>query len=63
MSTLIRIPTGHMRFGPAHRQPDDMTATLPLAKWSVELILISNEASREKYLDTSPIHMILAPAI
>jgi len=63
MATLNRIPTGHMRFVPAHRQSDDMTAALPSAKWPVELVLISNEAGREKYLDQSRIPGILAPAI
>jgi len=63
MTTLIRIPTGHMHFVPAHRQSDDVTATLPPAKWPVELILISNEAGREKYLDHSRIHRILVPVI
>ena len=63
MSTLIRIPTGHMRFVPAHRQSDDMTVTLSPAKWLVELVLISNKAVREKCLDQFRIHKILAPAI
>jgi hypothetical protein len=63
MSTLIRIPAGHMRFVPAHRQSDDITATLPPAKWPVELVLISNEIYHAKYLDHSRIHIILAPAI
>ena len=63
MSTLIRIPIGHMRFVPAHRQSDDMTATLPPAKWSVENVLISNTAGREKYIDQARIHRILAPTI
>ncbi len=63
MTILIRIPTGHMRFVPAHRQSDDVAATLLPAKWPVELVLISNEAGRERYLDQSRIHRILAPAI
>ena len=64
MTTLIRIPTGHMRFVPAHRRSDDVTAALPPAnKWLVELVLISNEAGRERYLDLSRIHRILAPTI
>ena len=64
MSTLIRIPTGHMmRFVPAHRQSDDRRATLPPSKWPVELVLISNETSREKYSDQSRIHRTLAPTI
>ena len=63
ITTLIRIPTGRMRFVPARRQSNDMTAALPLAKWPVELVIISNEACREKYLGKSRIHRILAPAI
>ena len=63
MSTLIRIPTGHMKFVPTHRQSDGMTATLPPAKWLVEMVLISNEAGREKFLDHAKIHRILALAI
>ena len=61
--TLIRIPIGHMRFVLAHRQSVDMTATLPPAKWLVELVLISNKAGREKYLDLASIHKILSSAI
>jgi hypothetical protein len=63
MTTLIRIPSGHMRFVPAHRQSDDITAALSPAKSPVELALISNEAGRERDLDHSRINMILAPAI
>jgi hypothetical protein len=44
ISTLIKIPAGHMRFVPIHRQSDDSTATLPQAKWLVEMVLISNAA-------------------
>ncbi len=51
MSTLIRIRTGHMRSVIAHRQSDDMTATLSAAKWLAELVLVSNKTGREKYLD------------
>ena len=40
-----------------------MTATLPPAKWLVELVLISNEARRKKYLDRARIHRFLALAI
>ena len=58
MTTLIRIPTGHMRSVPAYRQSDDVTAALPTVKWPVELSLISNEAGRERYLDQSRIHRI-----
>ena len=44
---LDPYPTGHMRCVLAHRQSDDMTATLPPAKWLGELVLISYEAGRE----------------
>ncbi len=63
MSTLIRIPTGHVRIVPAHRQTDDMTAILPPAKWLLKLALISNAEGREKYLGQSRSHRILAPII
>jgi hypothetical protein len=63
MSTLIRFPGVHMRFVPAHRQSDDMTTILSPAKWLVGLVFITNAAGREKYLDQSRTHMILAPAI
>jgi len=64
MSTLIRIPTGHMRFMPAHRQSDDLTATLFPFKWPVEFLSIANAAGRETYLvDQSLIQGILAPTI
>ncbi len=46
LETLIQIPTGHMRFVPAHQQTDGDTASLPPANWPVELVLISNEAGR-----------------
>jgi len=52
-----------MQFEPAHRQSDDMTANLPPANLLIDLVLISNEAGREKYLDRAKIHKILAPAI
>jgi hypothetical protein len=55
MSTLIRIPSGHMRFIPAHKQADDATMELTPAKWPVELILIANDLGREAYLDPSRI--------
>jgi hypothetical protein len=48
MSTLIRIPAGHMRFVPAHRQSTDMTPTLSPAKLLVEFVLISNATGYEK---------------
>jgi hypothetical protein len=63
MTTLIRIPTGHMRFVPAHRQSDHMTADLSPAMWPVGLVLISKDAGCEAYLYQSRIRTILAPAI
>jgi hypothetical protein len=63
MANLILIPAGHMRFVPAHRQTDDMTATLSPTKWPMEIVLISNAVGRERYLDQSWIHGILAPTI
>ena len=66
MTTLICIPTGQMRFVPARRQSDDVTAALSPVKWLVELVFISNEAGQERYLDQSQ-HIIqvvchMAPA-
>ena len=63
MSTLLRIPTGHMRFIPAHKQADDESMELTPAKWPVELVLIANDLGREAYLDNNRIQTILAPAI
>ena len=42
MSTLIRIPAGHMRFVPAHKQSNEATHVLSLAKWPVDFVLIAN---------------------
>ena len=62
MSTFIRIFTGHMRCVQAHCQSDGTTATLPPAKLLVEIVFIFNEVGRDKYLDHSIIHRILALA-
>ncbi len=43
MSTLIRIPEGHMKFVPAHKQSDGANPLLSPAKWPAELVLIANE--------------------
>ena len=43
MSTLIRIPVGHMRFVPAHKQAGDASMELKPAKWPIELVLIAND--------------------
>jgi len=47
MSTLIRIPVGHMRFVHAHKQSDETTPVLSPAKWPVEFLLIANDKGRE----------------
>ncbi len=63
MYTLIRIPSGHMRFVPADKQTDDESMELKPAKWPLELILIANEIGREACLDDDRIRNILSPAI
>ena len=63
MSTLLRIPAGHMRFKPAHKQADDASMELKPAKWSVELVLVANDMGREAYFSTGRIQPILAAAI
>ena len=56
MPTLIRIPTGHMRFVPAHKQTDEATHVLSPAKWPVELVLIANAKGRESFICHDKIH-------
>ena len=63
MSTLIRIPAGHMRFVPSHKQTDEDTPTLTPAKWPVEFVLIANSMGREAFLSHERIHRVLCPAI
>jgi hypothetical protein len=63
MFTLIRIPTGHMRFVPAHKQADDASMELTPAKWPVELVLIANDLGRDAYLENNRVRTILVPAI
>ncbi len=63
MSTLIRIPEGHMRFVPAHKQSDGANPILSPAKWPVELVLIANEKGRESFICHDWIQRILSPAI
>ena len=46
MSTLIRIPAGHMRFVTAHKQSDEANPVLSPAKWPVDLVLIANDKGR-----------------
>ncbi len=52
-----------MRFVPAHKQPDGETASLPPARWPVELVLISNVEDKRQYVDMDRIKTILQPAI
>ena len=63
MSTRIRIPAGHMRFVPAHKQSDEATPVLSLAKWSVEFVLITNAKGWETFICHDRIHQIPSPAI
>jgi len=63
MSTLFRIPAGHMRFVPAHMQSDEANPSLSPAKWPVELVLIANEKGRETFICHDRIQRILRPAI
>ncbi len=63
MSTLIRIPAGHMRFVPSHKQSDEDNSVLSLAKWPVELVLIANSKGRESFLCHDRITRILCPPI
>ena len=63
MTTLIKIPVGHVRFVPAHKQADEATAVLSPAKWPVKFVLIANHKGCETFMDTNTIHTILAPAM
>ncbi len=63
MTTLIRIPAGHMRFVPANKQPDEANPALSPAKWPVEFVLIANEKGRETFVCHDRIHQILNPTI
>ncbi len=63
MSTLIRIPAGHMRFVPAHKQSDEATPVLSPARWPVEFVLIASAKAREIFLCHDRINQILRPAI
>jgi hypothetical protein len=63
MSTLIRIPEGHMKFVPAHKQSDGANPILSPAKWPTELVLIANEKGRETFICHDRIQRILSPAI
>jgi hypothetical protein len=50
METLIRIPTGHMRFVTTHNLPKGEPHNLRPAKWPVELILTANAESKSQFL-------------
>ena len=63
MSNLIRIPAGHIRFVPAHKQADEATPILSPAKWPVELVLIAIDKGRETFVSHDRIHQIISPAI
>jgi hypothetical protein len=63
MSTLILIPAGHMRFDPAHKQSDEATPVLSLARWPEEFVLIANAKDRETFICHDRIHQILSPAV
>jgi hypothetical protein len=63
LNTLIQIPTEHMRFVPAHKHTDGDTASLPPVKWPDELVLISNEKDRNRFVNLDRINPILTPAL
>ncbi len=63
VETLVQIPAGHMRFIPAHKQTDGDIASLAAAKWSVDLVLISNATCKEHFVNMDRIHQVLAPAL
>ena len=56
LETLVQIPTRLMRFVRAHKQKDGDTTYLPLAKWPVELVLISNEEGRNQFVSMNRIN-------
>jgi hypothetical protein len=63
MSTLVRIPVGHMRFVPTDKQSDEATLVLSPAKMPVEFVLVPNDKGRESLLCHDRINQILSPAI
>jgi len=63
ISTIIRIPAGHMRFVPAHKQSDEAAPSLFPAKWPVELVLVANAKGRDTFLCHDRVNQILSPAI
>ncbi len=56
MSTLLRIPAGHMGFVPAYKQSDEAKSALSPAKWLVKILLIANDKGREKFVFPDRIH-------
>jgi len=63
LETLIQIPIGHMRFVPSQKQTDGDTTSLPPAKWTVELVIISNEAGRNQFVGIDRINQVIPPAL
>jgi len=63
MSTLIKIPAGHMQFVPAHKQSNEANLIHSTEKWPVELVLIANDKGRETFVCHDRIQQILNPAI
>ncbi len=63
MSTLNRIPAGHMRFVPSHTQSDEASHVLSPEKWPLEFVLIDNAKGRETFNCHDRIQHILGPAI
>jgi hypothetical protein len=63
MSILIRVPAGHMRFVPVHKQSDEAAPSLSPAKWPVEFVLVANAKGRDTFLCHDRVNQILSPAI
>ena len=53
MSTLIKIPSGDMRFVPAHKQTNDESMELKPTKWPVEFVLIANSMGGRHFSTTT----------
>ena len=56
LKTHIQIPARHMRFVLDHKQIDGDTASLPPAKWLVELVLISIEEGKTQFISMNRIN-------
>ena len=52
-----------MRLVPTYKQSEGTADTLTPAKWPMELILISNEEGKIRFLNMKLVNEILAPAI